>query len=120
MINLLCYISIQILLFISLTGYAEHVESSNEQTSPENLVQTVEKFSALFEYIKRGYIFEAEIVCSLLPQVLDDFFTPADILTKVIGEFLSAQQPHQKLLSKVVFHVSTILKFNKIVSEAVC
>ncbi|XP_044753476.1 huntingtin isoform X2 [Coccinella septempunctata] len=97
--------SIQLLFTYMYIEYAEHVESSNEQSSPEILVQTVEKFSALFEYIKRGYIFEAEIVCSLLPQVLDDFFTPADILTKVIGEFLSAQQPHQKFLSKVVFHL---------------
>ncbi|XP_045472991.1 huntingtin [Harmonia axyridis] len=97
--------SIQLLFTYMYIEYAEHIESFNEQISPENLVQTVEKFSALFEYIKKGYIFEAEIVCSLLPKVLDDFFTPADILTKVIGEFLSAQQPHQKLLSKVVFHL---------------
>ncbi|KAK9879932.1 hypothetical protein WA026_008441 [Henosepilachna vigintioctopunctata] len=83
----------------------EQVESKDKQTSPENLVPTIERFSALFEYIKRGNTFEVKIVCSLLPHLLDDFFTPADILTKVISEFLSSYQPHQKLLSRVIFHL---------------
>lgn len=78
----------------------------NAQTNPEHLVQTIEKISAIFERIKRGYVYEIEILCATLPLILDDLFAPSDILTKVIGEFLSLQQPHPKLLSKVVFQVN--------------
>lgn len=73
--------------------------------SPDHLVQTIEKISAIFERIKKGYVHEVEILCYMLPNILDDFFSPSDVLTKVIGEFLSPQQPHPKLLSKVVFQV---------------
>jgi len=38
-------------------------------------------------------------------MILRDFFSPSDILTKVIGEFLSPQQPHPRLMSGVVFQV---------------
>lgn len=79
------------------------------QTNPDHLVRTIEKISAIFEHIKRGPTFEVEILCYVLPDILNDFFAPADILTKVIGEFLSPQQPHTKLLSRVVFQVSIIL-----------
>lgn len=79
------------------------------QTSPDHLVQTIEKISAIFERIKRGYIFEVGILCAIIPSILDDFFSPSDILTKVIGEFLSPQQPHPQLLSKVVFQVKVQL-----------
>lgn len=46
-----------------------------------------------------------EIISNVLPQILHDFFAPSDILTKVIGEFLSPQQPHPKFLSKIVFQL---------------
>lgn len=75
------------------------------QTNPDNLVQTIEKISAIFDIIKKGYTFEVELLSTILPKVLNDFFPPSDILTKVIGEFLSPQQRHPKLLSKVVFQV---------------
>ncbi|KAJ8928269.1 hypothetical protein NQ314_019220 [Rhamnusium bicolor] len=59
----------------------------------------------LLSYMYTGYVFEVDILCSVMPYILEDFFSPSDILTKVIGEFLSPQQPHPKLLSKVVFQV---------------
>lgn len=85
----------------------EHLENTQEslQSNPDHLVQTVEKLSAIFDRIRKGHIFEVEIMCTILPFILNDFFSPSDILTKVIGEFLSTQQPHPKLLSKVVFKV---------------
>uniref|UniRef100_A0A6P7F8J4 Huntingtin-like n=1 Tax=Diabrotica virgifera virgifera TaxID=50390 RepID=A0A6P7F8J4_DIAVI len=93
-------------LYTDCVNYLQSVQtSSNTPTNPDSLVQTIEMVSAIFERIKRGYVYEVEILCSVMPKVLDDFFSPADILTKVIGEFLSAQQPHPKLLSKVVFQV---------------
>ncbi|KAF5273906.1 hypothetical protein FQA39_LY01021 [Lamprigera yunnana] len=75
------------------------------QSNPDNLVNAIEQISAIFDYIKRGFLFEVEIVTSILPDILNDFFPPSDILTKVLGEFLSPQQPHPRLLSRVVFKV---------------
>ncbi|KAJ8968862.1 hypothetical protein NQ317_016785 [Molorchus minor] len=90
----------QLLLTYMYTDCAEHLHNtqtlSGMQSSPDHLVQTIEKISA---------IFELDILCSVMPTILDDFFSPSDILTKVIGEFLSPQQPHPKLLSKMVFQV---------------
>lgn len=79
------------------------------QSNPDHLVQTVEKISAIFDRIRKGNVFEVEIMCTVLPNILNDFFSPSDILTKVISEFLSTQQPHPKLLGKVVFHVSRLI-----------
>ncbi|XP_056637539.1 huntingtin [Diorhabda sublineata] len=92
-------------MYTDCVNYLQSIQIVSNATNPENLVQTIETISAVFERIKRGYVHEVEILCTVLPNVLDDFFSPADILTKVIGEFLSAQQPHPKLLSKVVFQV---------------
>lgn len=50
---------------------------------------------------------EVDILCTVLPIILNDFFPPSDILTKVIGEFLAPQQRHAKALSRVVFQVVT-------------
>lgn len=75
-------------------------------TDPEFFVQMIEKVSAIFDRIKRSCPFEVELLCSVLPNILNDFFPPSEILTKVIGEFLSPQQPHPKILSGVVFLVS--------------
>ena len=55
--------------------------------------------------IKEGYPFEVELLCGVLPDLLTDFFPPSEIMTKVIGEFLSRQQPHPRLLAAVVFQV---------------
>lgn len=105
------------MICICYSDCAEHL--SNDQslpTSPEHLVQTIEKISAIFERIKKGYVHEVEILSYVLPNILDDFFSPSDVLTKVIGEFLSPQQPHPKLLSKVVFQVSKILFYVPLLS----
>ncbi|CAG2056711.1 unnamed protein product [Timema podura] len=89
-------------------GKCESVESSAEEgkeTNPELLIQAMEKTSALFDRIKKGYPFEVELVCGVLPNLLTDFFPPSEILTRVIGEFLSTQQPHPRLMAAVVFQV---------------
>ncbi|KAK2585924.1 hypothetical protein KPH14_010508 [Odynerus spinipes] len=82
-----------------------NVEEPLPDIEPEPLVRSIERTSAIFDRIKKGYPMEAEILCSVLSGVLGDFFPPSDILTKVIGEFLSPQQPHPRLLSGVVFKV---------------
>lgn len=54
---------------------------------------------------RKGFPYEARVITSLLPTFLTDFFPPNDIMNKVIGEFLSNQQPHPQLMARVVFHV---------------
>lgn len=80
-------------------------DSAVNITDPEQLVQAMEKTSALFDRIKKGYPQEVELVCSVLPNLLTDFFPASEVLTKVVGEFLSQQQPHPRLLAGVVFQV---------------
>ncbi|KAK0095114.1 hypothetical protein PV326_009203, partial [Microctonus aethiopoides] len=72
---------------------------------PEALMCTIERTSAIFDRIKRGHSRDAKILCVILSEILGDFFPPFETLTKVIGEFLSPQQPHQQLISGVVFKV---------------
>ncbi|CAH0556043.1 unnamed protein product [Brassicogethes aeneus] len=103
------FLGTQLLITYMYTDCSDHLEKTlsteYRETNPDHLVQTIEKISAIFEKIKKGYDFEVEILTSVLPTILDDFFAPSDVLTKVIGEFLSPQQPHPKRLSRVVFEV---------------
>ncbi|XP_008206342.1 huntingtin isoform X2 [Nasonia vitripennis] len=72
---------------------------------PEILVRSIERSAVIFDKIKKGYPMEVEILCAVLSEVLIDFFPPLEILTKVIGEFLSPQQPHPRLMSAIVFKI---------------
>lgn len=45
----------------------------------------------------------------VLPPLLLDFFPVQEIMNKVIGEFLSSQQPHPELMAQIIFKVSEIL-----------
>ena len=47
----------------------------------------------------------------VLPPLLLDFFPVQEIMNKVIGEFLSSQQPHPELMAQIIFKVSEILYF---------
>ncbi|NXD10189.1 HD protein, partial [Nothocercus nigrocapillus] len=55
--------------------------------------------------IRKGFPFEARVVARILPQFLDDFFPPQDVMNKVIGEFLSNQQPYPQFMATVVYKV---------------
>ena len=56
--------------------------------------------------IRKGLPSEARVVSRILPQFLDDFFPPQDVMNKVIGEFLSNQQPYPQFMATVVYKVS--------------
>lgn len=108
--------ALQLLLTCMYTSAAEKLNSPEIETplpdeEPEVLVQSIERTSAIFDRIKKGHPMEVEVLCGILPGVLDDFFPPSEILTKVIGEFLSPQQPHPRLLSAVVFQVGGYFHF---------
>ena len=56
--------------------------------------------------IRKGFPAEAQIVSRVLPRLLLDFFPSQEIMNKVIGEFLSSQQPHPELMAEVLFKVN--------------
>ncbi|XP_061107320.1 huntingtin-like isoform X2 [Conger conger] len=79
----------------------------SELTAPdsESVIVAMERVSVLFDRIRKGFPFEARVVSRILPQFLDDFFPPQDVMNKVIGEFLSNQQPYPQFMATVVYKV---------------
>ncbi|XP_040191278.1 huntingtin isoform X2 [Rana temporaria] len=71
----------------------------------ESVIVAMERVSVLFDRIRKGFPFEARVVARILPQFLDDFFPPQDVMNKVIGEFLSNQQPYPQFMAAVVYKV---------------
>ena len=55
--------------------------------------------------MRRSGPLEAGLLCDILPRVLVDFFPPADVVNRVVTEFVSPGQPHQVLLAGVLFAV---------------
>ncbi|XP_060568114.1 huntingtin-like isoform X3 [Ruditapes philippinarum] len=80
-------------------------EPTNLLQDPESLILAMERVTVLFDRIKKGYPYEARVIGRVLPAFLADFFPAQDIMNKVIGEFLSSQQPYPQLIAKVVFQV---------------
>ncbi|KAL0277158.1 UNVERIFIED_CONTAM: hypothetical protein PYX00_004532 [Menopon gallinae] len=74
------------------------------QEDPEKIMRDMEKINVLFDKLKKSYPEEAAIVGDVISYILMDF-TASDVLTKVIQEFLSPQQPHLKILSGLLFKV---------------
>ncbi len=72
---------------------------------PEQLMQAMEQMSILFDCVRRSGPDEAKLLCEILPKVLVDFFPAADVMNRVINEFISPGQPHQVLLAGVLFSV---------------
>ena len=56
--------------------------------------------------IRRGLPQEAELITGILPPLMYSMFTSQDIMNKVIGEFLSEQQPHPTLIARMVYEVT--------------
>lgn len=107
---LLALPALQLLLTCMYTEAADRLNQPGAEeplpdVEPEALVRSIERTSAIFDKIRKGHPMEVEVLCTVLSGVLGDFFPPSEILTKVIGEFLSPQQPHPRLLSAVVFKV---------------
>ncbi|XP_075400754.1 huntingtin isoform X2 [Tenrec ecaudatus] len=71
----------------------------------ESVIVAMERVSVLFDRIRKGFPCEARVVARILPQFLDDFFHPQDVMNKVIGEFLSNQQPYPQFMATVVYKV---------------
>ncbi|XP_066534471.1 huntingtin isoform X3 [Hoplias malabaricus] len=81
--------------------------AETDPTAPdsESVIVAMERVSVLFDRIRKGFPCEARVVSRILPQFLDDFFPPQDVMNKVIGEFLSNQQPYPQFMATVVYKV---------------
>ncbi len=84
----------------------------NEQISNYTLKKLTSQYIIVVSRIRKGFPYEARVITRVLPTFLADFFPPQDIMNKVIGEFLSNQQPHPQLMATVLFQVcySTVQK----------
>ena len=71
------------------------------------IILSIFKGVFLFGRIRKGVPSEAKVVARVLPPLLLDFFPAQEIMNKVIGEFLSSQQPHPELMAQVLFKVNT-------------
>ncbi|ELR57297.1 Huntingtin, partial [Bos mutus] len=80
-------------------------EPSTAAPDSESVIVAMERVSVLFDRIRKGFPAEARVVARVLPQFLDDFFPPQDVMNKVIGEFLSSQQPYPQFMATVVYQV---------------
>eukprot|EP00066_Takifugu_rubripes_P022022 XP_011611288.1 PREDICTED: huntingtin isoform X1 [Takifugu rubripes] len=84
---------------------ARSAHSDPQVPDSESIIVAMERVSVLFDRIRKGLPSEARVVARILPQFLDDFFPPQDIMNKVIGEFLSNQQPYPQFMATVVYKV---------------
>uniref|UniRef100_A0A8C9ZM16 Huntingtin n=1 Tax=Sander lucioperca TaxID=283035 RepID=A0A8C9ZM16_SANLU len=79
--------------------------SDPQAPDSESIIVAMERVSVLFDRIRKGLPSEARVVSRILPQFLDDFFPPQDVMNKVIGEFLSNLQPYPQFMATVVYKV---------------
>ena len=92
--------------------YAIDSSSSDEAISPtessgmgdpDRLMQTMEQLSILFDCVRRSDAQEAMLLCcDVLPKVLAELVPAADVINRVINEFISPGKPHQVLLAGVL------------------
>ncbi|XP_051784194.1 huntingtin isoform X2 [Erpetoichthys calabaricus] len=99
-----------LMLTCMYTGKEKSSPSRSANTDPtipdsESVIVAMERVSVLFDRIRKGFPCEARVVARILPQFLDDFFPPQDVMNKVIGEFLSNQQPYPQFMASVVYKV---------------
>ena len=88
---------------VPLTSKTKEFRLSDD---PELLMQTMEQISILFDCVRRSDSRGAQLLCyDILPNILVDFFPVADVINRVINEFISPGQPHQVMLAWVLFAV---------------
>jgi huntingtin len=105
--------ALQLFLTCMYTMNPGEVEGNEDDpdamANPEMLMQAMERMSILFDCVRRLGPEEAGLLCDILPKVLFDFFPAADVVNRVISEFISPGQPHQVFISEleVIFAMFT-------------
>lgn len=68
-------------------------------------MQSVDTINILFQRIKTATPTEANVYCGVLLEIAKDLVPPNEILTKVIKELLTTNQPHSEIVAQIVFQV---------------
>ncbi|VVC25146.1 Hypothetical protein CINCED_3A023792 [Cinara cedri] len=94
--------------------YAEHCnENVESDIDPDMIVVEMEKISVMFERIKKGCLLEVEVTTTIMAKVLTDIFPASYVLMRVVGEFLSPNQPHPTYMCTVVNQI-----FEQLIKES--
>ncbi|XP_025420820.1 huntingtin [Sipha flava] len=94
--------------------YAEHYNENRESDiDPDIIVVEMEKISVMFERIKKGCLLEVEVTTVIMAKVLTDIFPASYVLMRVVGEFLSPNQPHPTSMCTVVNQI-----FEQLIKES--
>ncbi|XP_057364436.1 huntingtin-like isoform X1 [Daphnia carinata] len=72
---------------------------------PETMLAAMEWVGALFQRMKRGTDKEAEILGQIMPVITCDIFPPADILNRILSEFMTAKPTVACCLTPTIFKV---------------
>ncbi|KAK4002443.1 hypothetical protein OUZ56_004272 [Daphnia magna] len=72
---------------------------------PETMLAAMEWVGALFQRMKRGTDREAEILGQIMPVITCDIFPPADILNRILSEFITARPSVACCLTPTIFKV---------------
>ncbi|XP_046649350.1 huntingtin-like isoform X2 [Daphnia pulicaria] len=72
---------------------------------PETMLAAMEWVGALFQRMKRGTDLEAELLGRIMPVITCDIFPPADILNRILSEFITARPTVACCLTPTIFKV---------------
>ncbi|EFX77022.1 hypothetical protein DAPPUDRAFT_106588 [Daphnia pulex] len=72
---------------------------------PETMLAAMEWVGALFQRMKRGTDREAELLGRIMPVITCDIFPPADILNRILSEFITARPTVACCLTPTIFKV---------------
>eukprot|EP01137_Pigoraptor_chileana_P025826 Opistho-2@95885 len=80
-------------------------EDDDIPMGPSPSLQTMEAVSTLFDRMRRGFYRESRAIVAALGPLLGSHFPAQQIMSIVMGEFLSSQQTHPELLAALVHDV---------------
>ncbi|KAL5284302.1 HTT family protein [Megaselia abdita] len=94
-------------MYMKSSSQLERTELSDGviQDDPEIIVQITDKVDALLHCIKSSTKDVARLYGRILCQIIRDLVPPNEILTKVIKEFLSENQPYCDIIAKLIYTI---------------
>ncbi|XP_053209649.1 huntingtin-like [Panonychus citri] len=94
----------------SATINSNSVGILNSNDNNEDLLFAMERVRLIFDRLKICNKKEAELIASIIPQILCDFLPTQEILNKIIGEFLSNQTIYPQHMATIIYKVFKILR----------
>uniref|UniRef100_T1KK12 Huntingtin n=1 Tax=Tetranychus urticae TaxID=32264 RepID=T1KK12_TETUR len=99
-------------IYIYGLSFASETPSSTVSTNDtnEDLLFAMERVRLIFDRLKICNKKEADMIASIIPQILCDFLPTQEILNKIIGEFLSNQNIYPQHMATIIYKVFKILR----------